>query len=1275
MSRTVFSVFACLVLCFALSLSSWGQATTSLNGTVTDPTGAAVSQAAVTLTNASTNFARKTTTTGKGGYEFVSVLPGPYKIVVDAKGFKTFVQKDIVLEVNLPATVDVHLSIGSETQIMEVQSEAAPLNTTDPSLGHDLGSSAIENLPMEAEQLPLLLSLQPGVIFNGENNALVSNPYDTRTGSVNGEHSDQNNITLDGVSVNDEFNGYAFTGVLPSTPYSVEEFRVTTSNYGASEGRSAGAQIAMVTKGGTNHFHGNLYEYNRNTIGEANDYFLKLDELQAGVPNVPEHLVRNLFGGTIGGPILKDRLFFFFNYQGERQSYLESQLRNVPTQSLADGVIEYQCADQSQCPGGSVVGESGKSYTVPNGYWGLSPSNLAQMDPLGIGPSQVALKFFQAYPASNDNTVGNLVNFAGYRFPARQLVSENWYIGRLDYKLTANGNHSLFVRGAARNDPTINPPFLPGTPPESTSVDVSKGLVGGYTGVFGPRFVNNVHYGITKQSIATPGDTNLPWIVMRGIDQPIVYSSSFTAPVHNIADTATWQRGSHNLQFGTNILLIRRDSDSYGNSFSSALTNSEWMQYSGFAAAPLSPLNPTYGCGTGGPCYPAVLSSFDQSYDWPLIAMMGMASEGFAQYNYKITNLTAATPLDQGAPISRHWASDTYSFFFQDNWRVRPNLSLTFGVNYQLMMPITETNGQEVTPNVNMGQWFNQRAIDAAKGIPSNQDAIISFQPAGSSYGRPGLYAAQKKNFAPRLGFAFTPHAYGGKTVFRGGFGMYYDNFGPALALTYDATGTFGLSTTLENPEFELANGTTPLTPSTAPRITGMNSLPSSILRPAPSSTFPVEFPLGSEAITNGIDQSLKTPYSYAADFSVQQQLPGKITMDLAYVGHFGHRLLAYEDVAEPMNLVDAKSGIPYYAAAKRLSSLWRQGTPESSINASTIGPTAQYWQDMLTAEPSYTLCSSGLPTSSLLVATYDVFGPGCGNLYNETSAVYLLDVAGFPTMPTTGLNSFFNSQYSSLWDWRTIGHSSYNALQAGFHRQMSHGLLFGFNYTWSKSQDLESMAERGAQYLTSSIINSWSPNQMYAPSDYDVRNQINGYWVAELPFGRGKEWGGNVGPGVDAVIGGWQWSGTGRWTSGFPASVYEAYVWPTNWDEMGWADLTGQPIPLGKTIVNGIPNIFNNTTAAPNAFNYAFPGESGNRNTIRGDGYFGFDMNLSKSWKIPHYEQQALQFRWSVYNVTNSTRLDAYTVQDQVQQPGFGNYTEDLTQHREMELALIYKF
>lgn len=1264
----------------ALSLSAFGQATTSLRGTVTDPTGAVVPNATVTLVNAATNFSRHTLTENSGAYFFPAVLPGTYKLTVEAQGFHTFLQTGVRLLVNLPVTLNVRLELGAVAQTVQVTSKVPLLNTTDASLGNTMSSLAINELPLRAENMPLLLSFQPGVVYNGQK--LLEDNYDTRAGSVNGERSDQNDITLDGVSINNEFAGYAFNGVLPTTQFSVQEFRVSTSNYGATQGRSAGAQIAMVTKGGTNQFHGNLYEFNRSDVGEANDYFLKLSQLANGEPNTPPHLIRNVFGGTFGGPVKKNKLFFFVNYEGHRVSQAASAVVNIPSATLRQGIIQYQCLTASQCPGGSVVGENGQSYSVQPGYYALGPAQLKQMDPLGIGPSQVVLNYFnKTYPEPNDFSVGNVVNYAGYRFGAPEKNSDNYYIGRLDYRV--NDKNSLFFRWTSVDDPSTGIPFLPGQPPLSTSLDLSKGFVAGYTAMLSPHWVNSLRYGLTRQSISSSGTSDQPWVLFRGLDQPISRPSGFVSPVHNLIDTVSAIEGSHSIQFGGNILWIRQHSYNANGSFSDTLLNSDWVSPGGFAGFN-SPLNPAHGCTNSGPCFPAVAPGFYNAYDFPMAAMMGIASEIDAQYNYKVVNQTTAAPLAQGAAVVRNWATGNYNFFAQDSWHVRHNLSITYGLNYQLMTPLTETSGQEVLPSVNMGDWFNQRAANAAKGIPANQDALIEFSPAGAgNTGRGGMYSPQTRNFAPRVGVAWSPDFSGGilnkifgngETAIRGGFGIYYSNFGPELGQTFDATGTFGLNTGLQNPAQSV-------TVASAPRVINMNVIPTTdnngnVIMPAPPpSTYPAVFPVGAEAITHGIDQSVQTPRSFAADVSIDRTLPGQITLNLSYVGHFGRRLLAYDDIGAPNDLVDPKTGIDYFTAASRLSQLGRANTPDSAINASLIGPTAQYWTDMLTPQASYPLCSANATTPSMLVAVYDQFGPSC-NLYDETSAIYNIDLFGNPTSPITGFNSYYNSQYSSLWAWRSIAYSNYNAFELSLDKHMSNGMLFGFNYTLSKALDIQSMAERAVHYLTDSIINPWSPGQMYAPADFDLRHQINGYWVAQLPFGQGKFIGHNANRWENALIGGWQYSGTTRWTSGYVASVFQNYVWPTNWDEMGWSDLTGSPIPTGRSSNNGYPNVFKNPTQALNGFTYAYPGQSGQRNTVRGDGFYDWDMSLAKSWNMPWSERQALQFRWNVFNVFNIPRFDVYSMQDEVGSSStFGNYSSTLTQPRVMEFSLVYSF
>jgi hypothetical protein len=508
-------------------------------------------------------------------------------------------------------------------------------------------------------------------------------------------------------------------------------------------------------------------------------------------------LVRNIFGGAVGGPIKKDRLFLFLNYEGHRLNQAQSQVREIPTASLRDGVIMYFC-DQggtgapldSRCASPSTVtGISGATYNVPADYFALSPAQLKAMDPQGIGPDPVSIAYFKTYPLPNDKSVGDDYNFSGFRFAAPASERDDWLVGRIDYKITSNGNHTLFWRGSGASDSTPGAPFLPGTKPEITLLDRSKGFVAGYTAILASNLVNNFRYGLTRQSINNMGDSNQPWVYIRGLDQGITYSNGFTLPVQNLVDDLSWTKGNHAFSFGTDIDLIRSASSSQTLSFSSATMNSEWLDVVGFAgkSSPFNPYNPSSGNN-----YPAVDPSFYISYDWPLIGMLGMVTEDTAQYNYHLNPDATGTPLSQGAPVVRHYSTNEYDFYAQDSWKVKSSLTFNYGLRYELMSPIGETKGQEVMPTIPLGQWFNQRGANMLQGIPSSASPNISFDLAGPVYGKPSYYSWQTRNFAPRVSLAWSPQPSGGwlqklfgdagKSVVRAGFGMYYDHFGYELA-------------------------------------------------------------------------------------------------------------------------------------------------------------------------------------------------------------------------------------------------------------------------------------------------------------------------------------------------------------------------------------------------------------------------------------------------------------------------------------------------------------
>ncbi|MEK7215737.1 MAG: carboxypeptidase-like regulatory domain-containing protein, partial [Chloroflexota bacterium] len=357
------------------------HATASRRGTVTDPPGAVVPGAEVKLTTEATGFSRPATAGSDGVYNFAQVAPGTYKFEATAQGFKTHVREHLAIQVGVASTLSVQLDVGAVTEVVEVTAATAALNTTDASIGNTFHENQIRQLPIEARNVVHLLSLQPGAVYVPSG--------DIRSGSISGSKSDQTNVTLDGVDVNDNQFGYSYTAVLRVTQDSVQEFRVTTSNYDATEGRSSAAQVKLITKSWSNELHGSAYYYHRNTATSANEYFLKLGQARAGRPSEAPKLNKHIFGASAGGPIIKDRFFIFGNFEGLKLLRESPVLRAVPSASFRDGVLIYRCVNRTgspACPTTTTTATGfASTHTVPAGHFGLGPTQLASLDPLGIG--------------------------------------------------------------------------------------------------------------------------------------------------------------------------------------------------------------------------------------------------------------------------------------------------------------------------------------------------------------------------------------------------------------------------------------------------------------------------------------------------------------------------------------------------------------------------------------------------------------------------------------------------------------------------------------------------------------------------------------------------------------------------------------------------------------------------------------------------------------------------------------------------------------------------
>lgn len=1284
-----------LALALILSARGWAQSsTTSLRGTISDPQGAVIPGAGVTLSNPRTGFSESAKTDSQGVYQFLQLPPGTYTLTVSMAGFTTVKQENVRLLVNLPTTSNVTMQVKAEVSTIEVQSENAQVNTQDATVGNAFSTSRIAALPFEGRDPAQILSLQPGVTFVGTN---VDQDLDSRGGAVNGARSDQTNLVLDGVDNNDQTKGYAFQGALRSTLDSLQEFRVTTSNANADAGRSSGAQVELVTKGGTNQFHGSVYEYNRTNLGQANDWFNKRAELQAGLPNVPGQLIRNTFGSTFGGPIRKDRVFFFLAYEGQRTRENTQVTRVVPSDDLRHGLVSYDCTGDPACPA--------------SGIQRLTPQDLAKMDPhckangtcpLGPGPDPAVLAVFQQYPHPNTTAVGDGINFQGFTSAAPVPGRLNTYIAKLDLNLAQN--HRVFVRGGMVGDNSaLAGPQFPGQPQSSVALNNSKGLIAGYTATLNPRLFNNFRYGFIRQGTGDIGLQRRPYVELSGggnLDNLFAFTptSTVNVPVHNLADDVAWVRGNHTLQFGGNLRIITDNRTSNTESFSLVRSYVLWVAPSGKLAGSGGSLDPAaFG-------FPAVNANFLSGYDFPVTSVTGLLLSSFSNYN--LTKQGTALPV--GAPAVRHFRSHELEWYGQDSWRMTPNLTLTFGLRYTLLQPPYETTGTQVAPSISLNDFFKNRGAAMIGG--QTYDPLISLDLSGQANGRKPYWNWDYKDFAPRFAFAWSPNKQGGflgrllggagKTAIRGGYGIYYDHFGEGITNTFDHKGSFGLTTSIGNPpgQFSVDN---------APRFTDLFALPPQMIASAPTGPFPKTPPIGfannGVAIYWGLDDKLKTPYSHVFDFSITRQLPKDFVFEAAYVGRLGRRLLQEEDLAMPLDIRDPQSGMDYFTAATLLVKAKQAGVPIQNLAPipfwEHVFPGAAGTPPDLADKLS---CAPGAPSftasPTATQAMYDLYS--CF-LHNETAALFNADIPGaapltagtagpggcFPSCATIGgkvtPNAFFHPEFSSLYSWRSTGSSAYHGLQLMLRHGITHGLQWDFNYTFSKSIDVGSNAERinqfEAYYQADQVINSWSPNQLRAVSDFDTTHQFNTNWVYELPFGRGRYFGSASNRWVNALVGGWQWSGLARWTSGFPTTIETFHFFPTNWELPSGGILVGPKPQTGAFIdQNGNPNLFKDPVAALRSFRFSYPGESGQRNELRGPGYFGIDSGLSKSWTIT--ESQSLKLSWEVFNVTNSVRFDVAPLPQTNGQLDagpqvFGAYSSTLTKPRVMQFALRYSF
>jgi len=1203
----------CSILFLALLLLpvlAFGQAGTStVGGIVTDPAGNVVAGASVTLVNVGTNTSRTTTTNDVGKYSFEFVAPGDYRVEVEAQNFKKGVLTGVHALVAQPTTADVRLEIGQVSETVTVNANAAEqlINRDDATLGNTFVPKQITELPTNARNIPALLTLQTAT---------------TRDGYVAGSRADQSNVTLDGVDINETQTNSVGANVqddpiasnLPNNntvlrlnSEAIQEFRVTTTNPNANQGHSGGAQISLVTRSGTNDWHGSLFELYRSKALAANDFF------NNRVGNPKPQLIRHSFGGSFGGPIIRDRAFFFYSFEALRQTSQTSVVRTVPLPSMGRGELRYRTS------AGNIVT--------------LTTAQLnAAFPALDMNPAAIAVFRDAAarYPANDfttgDSTANALLNTAGFRFNAATPVNLNSHVGRFDVNLTSN--QQIFLRTNIIYDLTGQPPQFPDTA-QPNVWSHPMGVAIGHTWTATDRLINRFTYGYTREAFTQQGDSSTNAISFRFIFSPLGFSRTVTriTPVQTITDDVSWVNGNHTIQFGGSIRLVRNNRIGFSNAFDNAIANPSF--YSGGAGASLSTPIANFAAANS-------IASFTSADRAAVQNAVSALIGRFSQYTANFTFDADGTLLSSGTPTDRTFATQEYEPYVQDIWKFRPNMTFTLGLRYSLSRPIYEVNGFEMKSNIPLADFFAQRLAGASVGKPVNTS--ITFDRSGPANGRPPLYDWDKNNFQPRIAVAWSPAFKSGflakvfgannESQFRGGFAITNDQYGSALAVNFDLANAVGFVSNFTTPANSFCTNNVSCL---APAFTGFGQA----VRPLPNVIVPTKlnFPNlqpadNSRRIETSLDSKLVAPINYSWNFTYERQLPKGLFIQAAYIGRYANNLIAQRDTMALNNLVDPKSGMDWYTAAGKLEILRTQGVPLSAVAA------IPYFENLM---PNLGDLVFGDPTLTSTQAVYllgsaDIFG----NDWTDTQDV--IDAA-------LGTNLFFHPQYGALATYSSIGHSRYNAGTLSIRERLGRTLTFDFNYTLSHSLDDASGLQTGTGFGALFIQNPIRQHDWYGNSDFDIRHLVNINSIWELPFGRNRQYFSGANKVTDAVIGGWRLSGIFRWNSGLPISPpFDDARWATNWNVQSNAISVK---PLKSCPDRGgvaAPKLFGcDPDGIYRSFRNARPGESGERNTFRLPGYVSLDVGLAKQFKMP-WEGHTLELRLEAFNVTNTQRMGALT-------------------------------
>jgi hypothetical protein len=1292
-SFSIHWLLAALILFLVIPSLAYAQEVAGLVGTVTDPSGGAVAQASVKLTNSKTGSSTETQTNDTGYYRFVRLPPGPgYELTITKDSFNSVTVSNLYLPVATISTQDIALEIGLVTQKVEVKSEGSvSLDTTDSTIGNNFDIRAVASLPNEFRgNAANLLRLQPAVVSADTSNG-VDDAGLSRNGAVAGARADQDNITVDGIDASDFSFGQSFQQVAPTPVDAIQEFRTEVANPLAEVGRGSGAQTIITTKSGTNDWHGNAREYHRNTVTEANDFFSN----SIGVPR--PKLIRNQFGGNIGGPVKKDKLFFFFDYDGRRDASDTQVIATVPLDQVRAGGISY-INNNPGCTAQSTL------RSTPNCITTLTPAQVAALDPCsnpataqgpctvdgtptgapvtpGFNPGILAL-FNSRYPHANDLSAGDGINTGGFIFNAPKPDTVNTYTTRVDYDLTSK--QKLFTRFTFYNQHAIQGGTasiqFPGDPITNPATAIDRAWVIGHTWTISSNVVNQFVYGESRAEFdaistltgpANPGGNpgvyaGLNWLFNMGITAPYARpgGNSYLNPVPTFRDDVSWQKGKHSLQFGGVFRPIRTRSV-LDNNF--IFTNQGLLTINQLDSS-TRPANLLIDPGIDPNGVAA--SNWDSAFS----SLLGIASLQFSVYNYNKTG--ALQPEGGGSRRDyRYYETEGYG---QDSWRVRRDVTVTFGLRYGYDSVPYETVGNEASTNVTLANLLATRVQNGQNGVSGFDAApLLTYSLAGKANpGGASLYNANPLDFSPRLGVAWNPSYRDGllgaifgdhKTVVRLGASRIFDHTSLSTINFIEDQNNYIFSTvttfaTAGTPQEYLAGSPRFTTAGAANAVSPPPPFTSSVV-PNSGDAFgcPPSYPVcGTLANSFGnfvIDQHYKTPYSYNLSFGFQRELPGNFQLETDYVGRFAHRLNNLADGGQLIDFVDPTSKESLVGAISTLELDARQNVPVGSVQ------TLPFFENQMAAATGLSCAALnaalGSPYTTCTQYVYSSNGTGLqqGNLFNVVKNL----TQGQLLSPNVGITpQFVSNYYFSNKSW-----SNYNGMLVILRKRLSSGVQMDFNYTFSHSIDNFSAIARNngnpAANSQSVGCDALSLSACKGNSEFDVTHQISGDIIYDLPFGRSRAFGRDAPRWLDEIIGGWQVSGIYTWRTGFAFPVLDNAS-TTTFGNTAYPIYSGNSSALAVNPHND-PNLngggiqlFANPTAALQAFSAPTGLQTGSRDELRGPHFTNVDLALSKSFPVFH-EKYKLLFRAEAYNAFNHPNFGLPSSTN-IDQSNFGQIT-----------------